>query len=288
VDAYYNLIGRCKPKSIVFTEGASYEEDIFSRVALQIGVPTVRVQYGRAGVLHNGYRNMAYSKMLMWGDGFIERLKRYSPAPSYVVTGSHILELQSKEVESDYLRIKKIIGGRQLVTLVTQPICATICEQDYMYLVNCVKYFLDHSKEYFVIVRKHPADQSNIFSVLSKKNTKNLLITDSQEMHILSILKSSKYIIGFYSTMLSEAVAVGVLPIVLPLRNSDSIFPAPENEGAGIKVINVDDLDNEINSVLSANISNLYFDGMKKFRKKYFYKMDGMSAQRICDEIIRI
>ncbi len=288
VDAYIKFVSSIKPKSLVFTEGSSYEEDILSRIAFKYDVPTVRVQYGRAGILYNGYRNLIYDKMLMWGEGFIERLKQVSPSPSYIVTGSHVLDSNFALDSNDLSKIENISKGKELITIVTQPICATIDDEDYALLVRCVEFILQNKNDYLVLVRKHPADNCNMLSDLQKVYSDNIVITQADDLNIMSVIRSSKYLIGFYSTMLSEAVAVGVLPIILPLKNSNQIFPAPEEEGAAIKIQSKDQLESVLDYVLSNSVYTDYKAAMENFRNKYFYKMDGKSVERVCNEINRI
>ena len=213
---------RHQPRAVVFAEAASFPEEMLARAAQSLGIPTVRLQYGRAGLLSPGYYQMPYDKMLMWGEGFVRRLQGASPDCAYVVTGSPLMDRLAEHASSPASRF--FPGDGPIVTVVSQPECASISRHDYATLTAIVERVLGANPELRVLVRMHPADEAIDFDRLAEQWPARLRVTSAREFPLDAVIRASVLVVGLYSTVLSEAAAAGVLPVVVRLGAGTECF----------------------------------------------------------------
>ncbi len=275
---------RHRPRVVVFAEAASFYEEIVARAARSLGIATVRVQYGRAGVLSPGYYDMPYDRILMWGEGFVDRIKPASPDCCYFVTGSPLLDCVSKAGDSKSLGA--FANSGTLVTVISQPECNNITREDYESLVTVVDRVLHSNRELKVLVRLHPADMATDFRGLALGWTDRMRVTTVEDYPLDCVLARSTLVVGLYSTVLSEAVAYGVLPVVIRLGDRHRIFPSPEDAGAAALATSSDEAVAAICRLADDPIERArYHQRMQAFARQFFGPMDGGAVERIAIHI---
>ena len=244
----------------------------------------MRVQYGRAGVISPGYYQMPYDKMLMWGEGFADRLKGVSPDCQYIVTGSPLMD-QVKQ-SADAKRPQLFAQDKTTISVISQPECASISRQDYAALVSIIDRVLRSNTDVNVLVRLHPADKAADFDQLAKQWPGRVRVTSAKELPLEAVLGASALVAGLYSTVLSEAAASGVLPVVIRLGERHVVFPSPEEQGAAALATTPDEAV-EIISRLAADAEarSGFKDRMSAFARRYFGPMDGGAIVRIAAHI---
>ncbi len=273
-----------RPKTVVFAEAASCQEEAIARAARALSIPTVRVQYGRAGVIHPGYYDMPYDKMLMWGDGFVERLRACSPKSRYVVTGSPLFRDDPSASSSG--GIEAFAAGTGLVTFISQPECKNISRTDYEALVRVAEDLAQTTADLSFLVRLHPADKAKDFHALAARWPARIKVSQAGDFPLAAVLKASRLVVGLYSTVLSEAAAYGVLPVVLRLGERHRIFPAPEDEGAAALASAPAEAVSLIRLLaLDSSARAAYADKMSRFASRYFGNRDGRALERIAQHI---
>jgi hypothetical protein len=275
---------RYRPRVVVFAEAASFPEELMARAARALGIATVRVQYGRAGVISPGYYQMPYDKMLMWGEGFVDRLKDVSPDCRYFVTGSPLMD---KVMQSGISRRSKLFAeDKPIISVISQPECASISRQDYAALVEIIDRVLRANVDINVLVRLHPADKASDFERLAKQWPGRLRVTTARELPLETVIGESVLVVGLYSTVLSEAAASGVLPVVIRLGDRHAIFPSPEEQGAAAFASTPDEAVATICRLAAdAQARSGYKDRMSAFARRYFGPMDGGAVTRIAAHI---
>lgn len=275
---------RFRPRVVVFAEAASSSEEVVARAARSLGIATVRVQYGRAGVLSPGYYEMPYDKILMWGQGFVDRIKPASPDACYVVTGSPLLDTLSHQEDSQPLN--EFANDCVLMTVITQPECNNISRDDYETLVLVVERVLNATSNLKVLVRLHPADRATDFRRLAAGWGGRLRVTNIEDYPLGALLAKSTLVAGLYSTVLSEAVAYGVLPVVIRLGDRHRIFPSPEEAGAAALATSADEAVTEICRLADNPAErDRYRPAMQSFAQHYFGPTDGGALERIAKHI---
>ena len=268
-----------QPSVLVFAEGTSMQDEVSSHAAKTLSIPTVRMQSGRGGVMHCGYRNMTFDKMLCWGEGFVKNYKKYSPGPVYEVTGTPLFNDLKKSSKT-----KK----RLTIGIFTQPISKHISNQEYATLINICNTVVKKLPHVKLIVRKHPVDISTDFDTLSLQYPDHMKLMPATHSTLTEVMNEIDCAIGFYSTTLSEAAACNVIPIILKMRDQHSIFPFPEKLGAAIIADNNRDCIDIINDIMKNPSKFLETrKNMKIFSNKFFGINDGQSMKRIVESILR-
>jgi len=271
------MLNHTQPAVLVFSEGTSMEDDLAARAASQLKIPTLRVQSGRAGVIHPGYKRMVFDKMLCWGEGFIERYKKYSPGPEYLAVGSPLLD--------DFKRKSDVKSF--VMAVLTQPVSTHISIEDYLMLSALTSRVVREVPDIQVLVRKHPVDASLVFDDLCQQYPHNIKMMCEPDWTLKEVMQLSDAALGFYSTTLSEAAACEVVPIILKLKDQHSVFPFPESHGAAVLANNCDDVFNAVMQLCrgSRNLEEIK-NNMRLFRTKYFGKQDDQALNRIVDLIL--
>lgn len=265
-----------RSRVLIFAEGTTVEDEVMARAAKKLAIPTIRIQSGRAGILHSGYRNMCFDKMLCWGDGFVQRFRPYSPSPAYLVTGSPFLD----EAHHGY--------DKHTFTIFTQPISTYISMDDYWKLVSLAEEIVTHHHEIRLQIRKHPVDHAPYFDELASRFPAKVRMMNTDKYSLTETLASSSGAIGFYSTTLSEAAAYDVVPIILKLREQHSVFPHPEQYGAAVVARNNSEAMNWISRIMQEpELLEKMRKNMKLFAREFFGPQDGQAMKRTIDCILQ-
>ena len=255
------------------------QDEVSSQAAKTLSIPTVRMQSGRGGVMHCGYRNMSFDKMLCWGEGFVQHYKKHSPGPVYEVTGTPLF---------NDLKKKGHPKKKFTIAIFTQPISKHISKHEYATLINICNTVVKNLPYAKVIVRKHPADISKDFNVLALQYPDHVKLMPATHSTLTEVMNEIDCAIGFYSTTLSEAAACDVIPIIIKMRDQHSIFPFPEKHGAAI-IADGNSTSIDIITDIMKNPSKFLETrkNMKIFSNRFFGINDGQSMKRIVESILR-
>jgi UDP-N-acetylglucosamine:LPS N-acetylglucosamine transferase len=273
----YLALQQERPRVLLFAEGTSHYDELMARAAKQLKIPTIRIQSGRAGELHSGYRNMCFDVMLCWSNDFVERYQSVSPKPAYYVIGSPLLD------EFHQLNERRVTTTKpKRVVIYTQPVSKHISEQDYLLLVKFAEDLLGSDERIDIIVRKHPIDKHSGFDDLQQKYPHRISPMNAPEFSLAATLINTQSAVGFFSTTLSEAAACGVIPVILQLDKSHSVYPFPEKHGAAIVV---DSAEAAVDKVLQIQQHPEQFDSVRQkmqiFSQRFLGPNDGQSMQRL-------
>ena len=172
-------------------------------------------------------------------------------------------------------------ASKPMVTIISQPEGANISRDDYETVVNVADRVLRLTENVNVLVRMHPVDTAEDFQDFEKRWPGRALVTNSQDYPLAAVLAASTVVVGLYSTVLSEAVAFGVLPVVIRLGPRHRIFPSPEESGAAVLATSFDEAVVAIcDLVLDPEKRATYADRMADFARAYFGPMDGRAMER--------
>lgn len=273
----HGTIVRYRPSLMSFAEGTSMEDHIAALAARLQGVPTVRLQSGRGGIMHSGYRNMAFDKMLCWGEAFKKHYQQYSPMPEYIVTGSPLMNDLKVTIQS------QTDNHFDKITILTQPLNVYINEHEYQELVRLAEK-LATTPHLKVIVRKHPVDKSTVFETLAQKYPSIQLMPHTR-YSLAEVLSQSLCTVGFYSTTLSESAACGVIPIMIKLKDEYSVFPHPERHQAALVASNMNEAYALILDIVRTPHNFMALkENMRLFSEKFF----GDHSNQAMDSILTI
>lgn len=286
LDTFLNFHGTLQnlgPAALVFAEGTAMEDEVACQAATILGIPTVKVQSGRASILDSGYRRASFYKTLCWGEGFAQRFKEYSPRPYYVITGNPLLDGIGRV--SDDSGKKKPDDAKVTLVVFTQPVSMHISDDEYLSLVKLVEEILLLHPQLSILVRKHPADQSKAFDMLMSKYDRIRLMAFGQ-YPLSKVLGQSQFALSFFSTTLSEAAAYGVIPVIFKLNQFHSAFPFPEKYGAALVAeSHAEALDIMSDLLNDQDLVEKVRKNMDVFVDQYFGPRDDMALKRIVHHI---
>lgn len=271
-----------KPEILLFAEGTSHYDYLAALAAKSLSIPTLRIQSGRAGVLHSGYRNMNYDTMLCWSEDFVERYRQVSPLPEYKVVGSPTID--------EFVQMKQMTPhDSQKILFITQPVSQHITESDYQLLISVARELLASSQEFSLVVRQHPVDKHEGFDKLAAIFPGRVKKMNSPLFSLAMTLAESKCAIGFFSTAISEAAACGVIPIILQTRSSQSVYPFPEKHNAAIVSSDVEKTTQEVLNIFrNPHDYEAMSMAMQKFSRRFFGPADGKALHRTVSEVERL
>lgn len=113
-----------------------------------------------------------------------------------------------------------------------------------------------------------------------------LQIADADTYTLDQVFAAAQSSTGFFSTALSEAVARGVVPVMIRTGAQHAVFPHPEDEGAALLVHDLEDALARIDDVVRKRPSvQALYPAMQRFTARYFGPMDGQALQRTVDAI---
>ena len=273
-------LANSSPDVLVFAEGTSHYDELASLAASELKIPTVRLQSGRAALLHSGYRNMRFDVMLNWGEGFNQRYAKVSPSAEQIACGCPLLD-----------DITVTTGERtNNVIIFTQPVAkGVLLEQDYLMLEQLAKRLLHCDQDIKVLVRMHPADTRTGFLDIANKSNGRIQIVNAPEYTLSEVMSRGECAVSFASTTLSEAAASGVIPILIKLEYQKKLFPFPEDVGAVVVADSMDSAVKVIRKVLwkSQDWSRVRAS-MQEFGNHFFGPRDRKAMDRVTDHLREI
>jgi hypothetical protein len=165
--------------------------------------------------------------------------------------------------------------------MVTQPISQYIKKTEYFELIEVAKTILLEREDVQVIVRKHPVDHDDGFEELSNAFAGKVLFMNSPDYSLAEVLSKASCAIGFFSTVISEAAACGVIPIMLQSSNAQSVYPHPEKRGAAILSSNrLDTIKKALDIFDNREKYRSLEADMKSFSQDFFGPNDGKAQER--------
>jgi hypothetical protein len=260
-------------------EGNSPQDEVLNQVCQQLSVPIICIQQGWSPIIHNGFRNMTYTKMLVWGEAFKELLQPYNPHQQFVVTGSHIIDCIALPSHRAQLSHKGICFFLQGITrLINKNQWAEFLE-----LVKWVATKFTHTR---ILVREHPSCPLSNEERAEFEQFPNIFLVPTTKYSIGEVLQASRLSVSIYSSTILESIAAGVPPLIFNATSLPRYLPDVQAAGSGIEVKDSESARNEIVRIMTDEGYAAKFEpGLQRFRRQYFCQDDGKPVERIVEEI---
>lgn len=230
-DRVHAALSLLRPACVVLVEGNAPQDEVVNRACQALGIGTVCIQQGWSPIVHSGFRNMTYSRMAVWGEGFRDLLRPHNPDQEFVVTGHP--RLPARQGRGPGGDDRRAIGfflqapGR----LITRE-----AWRDFLNLIHATGVaFPDRD----ILVREHPShalDESERSLLASLPNLR-MVSGDS----LAAVLSRLAVAASIYSTVLLEAIAAGAVPVVVNLTSMPAYSPDIAANGAGVEVHSAED-----------------------------------------------
>ena len=278
-DIIYGALKRLRPESVLIIEGNAANNEIVNQACKKLGIKTVCIQQGWSPIIHSGFRNMSYSKMLVWGEGFAQLLAPYNPEQKFVAVGSHILNPPTKTKD-------KTIGKQKTISFFLSAPSGLLTPKIWDEYFNLIIWTAKELKDQKIIVSDDPVRPLNEEKIKLLTQFNNLTIVSPLKQKLKDTLNSSDITVLVMSTIILESIAANVFPIIFNITSLPNFFPDVNGYGAGIEVRNTADAQKILKKIAAEDdFINSFNPAMDKFRKEFFSGWGENSVKKIIEEI---
>jgi hypothetical protein len=226
LNALKRVLGTTSPSCIVVPEGNADIYELVNQAAKAAGVPTLCVQQGWAPVVHTGFRNMSYDRMCVWGQKFADLLSPYNPQERFVVTGNHMIASAS---QGD-------ISKRSTVAFFLQNGAHWITQRAWCSMLELIEWASKEFPENEIRVREHPGAPLQPADELRLKALPNVRLMSPVTSPLVDVLSGCRVAVAMNSTVILEAVASGIVPLILDVAGFGPYHPDIASDKAAIEV----------------------------------------------------
>ena len=280
-DTLHGVLSSIRPRCVVVAEGNAPGDELINQACKQLAIPVICLQHGWSFIVHNGFRNMTYTKMLTWGKGFSDLLQVYNPKQNFVVVGNH-----SIDQEVTVLNKGSFFDSNAVVFFLQVP-SMLITQECWNEFFGLIVWTAAEFANVPVLVREFPVRPLTKRLRRELECYSNVRLVSRRIYPLSEVLQQSQIAISICSSTILESIASGVLPIVFNMTTMPRFFPDVEAVGAGLEVKTPQEARDAISRCLNDNNYRKQFvPGIKSFQEKYFYKNDGNAYQRITQEIV--
>ncbi len=279
-DLIYESLYIAKPKTVVVIEGQASVDEVTNQACKQLSIPCICIQQGWNNLAETGIRNMTFSKMLTWGDGFTELLQPYSPKQKFIPTGSHII--------APFPESRNTHDAIKTIAFFTQPKSQVLNEQKENDFLGLLMWTAGEFPDIRIIVREHPNLKETVDREMAKKFT-NIAFMNPREYSLSETLGKSDLLVTICSTTILESITMGVVPLILNNTSQPRYWPDVDAFGAGIEVKNIEQAKKTITDFARGTLRpSQFYENMLQFRKKYFSASGKVAAENIAKEIMNV
>lgn len=271
IQYYSYVLKKIKPKIILVVVAYGFDRMILCEVAHKMHIPVVELQHGTIGpnvIAYNFYNRMQLKSFpdYIFTFGQYEKQQTRFPIPK-----SHIIPTGYPELENNYNKYKKKKGNKKVILFISQTLIKIA------QFANVVAQKVDADK-YEVIFQLHPFEYSCWESTIGRYLTHpNIKVIGSFNHTIYESLAQADWVVGNYSTVLSEAQMFDVKVAILKFDMYQVASFLYQN-GFAILVDSPDQLVKEIEE-----------DTFQPNRKVSFFEKNSLEKiQKSIDKIIEI
>ncbi len=203
------MLKKIRPKIILVVVAYGFDRMVLCEVAHRFHIPVVELQHGMMGPMHIAYNFYKKLKLRSFPD-YIFTFGQYEKEHTrFPIPDAHIIPTGYPELESNYNKCKKKKGSKKVILFISQTL-VKIAQ-----FANAVAQGVDASK-YEVIFQLHPFEYSSWEKTIGKYLTHpNIKVIGSFNHTIYESLAQADWVVGNYSTVLSEAQMFNVKVAIL-------------------------------------------------------------------------
>lgn len=209
IQYYSYMLRKIRPKIILIVVSYGFDRMVLCEVAHKMHIPVVELQHGTIGpnvIAYNFYNRRQLNSFPDYIFTFGQYEKQHTRFP---IPESHIIPTGYPELENNYNKYKKKKGNKKVILFISQTL-ANIAQ-----FANTVAQSLDAGK-YEVIFQLHPFEYSCWKTTIGRYLTHpNIKVVGSFNHTIYESLAQADWVVGNYSTVLSEAQMFDVKVAIL-------------------------------------------------------------------------
>ena len=209
---YYNyMLKKVRPKIILVVCAYGFDQMIMCEVAHKMCIPVVELQHGIINSEHIAY-NFKRRRYVSSFPDYIFTFGQYEKEQTrFPISKSHIIPIGYPELENNYNIYKKKKSNKKNILFISQTM------PEIAKFANIVAQKIDSNK-YQIVFQLHPSEYScwrlTVGQYLKHPNIK---VIGSYKHMIYESLAQADWVVGNYSTVLSEAQMFDVKVAVLKL-----------------------------------------------------------------------
>jgi hypothetical protein len=270
-------LDRLDPRCVVVPEGNADIYELVNQAAKAAGVSTLCVQQGWAPVVHPGFRNMSYDRMCVWGQRFADLLSPYNPGERFVVTGNHMIVCEPQGN----------ISKRGAVAFFLQNGAHWITERAWRSMLEFIEWASKEFPENEIRVREHPGESLQSADDSRLRVLANVRLMSPATSPLVEVLSECRVAIAMSSTVIFEAVASGVVPLILDVNGFGRFQPDIAGDRAAIEVGSFAAARSELARLMNDDTHYTSFAQPLDDVRKQLFLQDGEKALQAIAEQIR-
>jgi hypothetical protein len=259
-DLYHAILEKSRPERVVLVEGNSPVDEIIGQVCHSLRIGTVCIQQGWDSLIQTGFRNMSFTKMLVWGEGFANILKPLNPNQKILPVGNFHLDIEGSVKERQNGSLGFLLQApARMIPRKSWEDCLNLIERCALYHPSCNIAIREHPK--------YPLDEDTLkrFSRLP-----NVSVRRGTDQSLMQFLDGCKFTVSMYSSTIYESVAAGV-PVILLNPIGIEYHPSLAEANAALQVENYVEACRAVDQLVNDRFLYLkLLKGVEQFRSSYF------------------
>jgi hypothetical protein len=277
-DLLLRALAEVSPRCVVVVEGNAPHDELANRACKELGIPCVCLQQGWSPMVHTGFRNMSYTRMAIWGDGFRDLLAPHNPDQEFVVTGSPAFALEARE--------RPLGDDPRCASFFFQGASQLIDERHLRQMMELVRRASERFTKDVILVREHPGAPFSAADREALERAPNIRLVPPDSHSLKDVLEASRVAVALYSTSLLEAAAAGTPALAFNTTSLPRYSPDIEEHGVGIETRDPDLALGALGRLLHDDAYHAsYRPAIDRFRERFFAGADGHAAERIANLI---
>ena len=241
-DSTITALSRFQPKCTLVVEGNAPTDVITAEVCRTLGIPCYCVQHGWSPFVHTGFRNMCFKEMFVWGERFAELLLPYNPCQIFHVTGSHATQI----VDDSAAR-----SNVDTISFFLQAPCALLGVKAFDQFVELIVDVAQSYSRLRVIVREHPGYPLSNELTQTLHSFPNVQFSIPAFEPLAEVINASDLVVSIFSTVLLEAIALNVVPLICSIGSMRHYEPSIAAMGAAVEVQTLADARSVIDELIA-------------------------------------
>ncbi len=196
-----------KPKLLLYCEGDAWDQDLVSRLGEKYSIPSVCIQWGAFPYESPriGFRQLACTAFLTWGDYFSEQLRPYNANTQLFAVGCPSIEL----------KYHSGVRKRMVFLLNTDPKGKAV-GLDYFHnqFWQLILWTARSASDWTLTVRAHPSIPLSEQEIEELSAFKNIEIHDPAARTLGESLNDCDLAVTVSSSSVIEAVSCGAVPFI--------------------------------------------------------------------------
>jgi hypothetical protein len=239
-----SALSALRPACVLVVEGNAPLDVITAEASRLLDIPCYCIQQGWSPYVHSGFRNMEFTEMLVWGEHFARLLQPFNPNQKFLVTGSHAIRSRAR---ADSLPLL----GVETISFFLQAPCAQLSVEAFEAFVALIAEVASSHPRVRLIVREHPGYP------VPKITRDNFLIFPNIQFstpaleRLADVIDQSDMVVSIFSTVLVEAVAMNVVPLICSIGDMPNYEPALASLGVAIEVHSTTDARRVIDEMIA-------------------------------------